>query len=173
LFRKLSVAFEQIRGTANQLSVALKKPVHLQGEALTNIDLILEATVLLHTSWKICTTTKWRSSVHLNFPNYSLEEKNTQGKEWTRQEWAYARLGDFFTHRTPAALNQEMARVLGDAENYIAAYNIVMGNLLTEDGRRLFPEDMVLLSHWNLRDEIKSNYAPVPDALEKQKMIQK
>jgi len=40
LFRKLSVAFEQIRGTANQLSVALKKPVHLQGEALTNIDLI-------------------------------------------------------------------------------------------------------------------------------------
>jgi len=60
-----------------------------------------------------------------------------------------------------------------DAENYIASYNIVMGNLLTEDGRRLFPEDMVLLSHWNLRDEIRSNYAPVPDALEKQKMIQK
>lgn len=70
-------------------------------------------------------------------------------------------------------MNQEMARVLGDAENYIASYNIMMGHLLTEDGRRLFPEDMVLLSHWNLRDEIKSNYAPVRDALEKQRMIQK
>lgn len=49
----------------------------------------------------------------------------------------------------------------------------MMGHLLTEDGRRLFPEDMVLLSHWNLRDEIKSNYAALPDAPEKQQMIQK
>ncbi|HKM30901.1 MAG TPA: hypothetical protein VJX89_01970, partial [Bacteroidales bacterium] len=108
----------------------------------------------------------------LNFPNFSLEEKNTLGREWSRKEWAYARLGDMFTQRTPARLNQEMSRVMGDAENYIASYNIMMGNLLTEDGRHLFPEDMVLLSHWNLRDEIKSNYAPGPDALEKQRMIQ-
>ena len=32
---------------------------------------------------------------------------------------------------------------------------------------------MVLLSHWNLRDEIKSNYADVPNAFEKQQMIYK
>ena len=38
----------------------------------------------------------------------------------------------------------------------------MMGHLLTDDGRRLFPEDMVLLSHWNLRDELKSNYADIP-----------
>ena len=47
----------------------------------------------------------------------------------------------------------------------------MMGHLLTDDGRRLFPEDMVLLSHWNLRDELKSNYADMPDANEKQEMI--
>ncbi len=173
LFRKLSVAFEQIRGTANQLSVALKKPVHLQGEALTNIDLIFGGYSPSAHFMEDMYGNKVAFICALNFPNYTLAEKNSLGTDWTRQEWAYARLGDFFTHRTPAALNQEMARVLGDAENYIASYNIVMGNLLTEDGRRLFPEDMVLLSHWNLRDEIKSNYAPVPDALEKQKMIQK
>jgi hypothetical protein len=32
---------------------------------------------------------------------------------------------------------------------------------------------MVLLSHWNLRDEIKSNYASLPNAFEKQEMIYK
>ena len=30
---------------------------------------------------------------------------------------------------------------------------------------------MVLLTHWNLRDEIKSNYAPIPNAHEKQEMV--
>ncbi|MFY9115995.1 MAG: hypothetical protein WBK97_07315 [Bacteroidales bacterium] len=173
LFRKLSVAFENIRGTANQLSVALKKPVHLEGETLTSIDLIFGGYSPSAHFMEDMYDNKVAFICALNFPNYTLEEKNTLGTEWTRLEWAYARLGDFFTHRTPAALNQEMARVLGDAENYIASYNIMMGHLLTEDGRRLFPEDMVLLSHWNLRDEIKSNYAPVRDALEKQRMIQK
>ena len=48
-----------------------------------------------------------------------------------------------------------------------------MGNLLTDKGEKLFPKDMVLLSHWNLRDEIKSNYADLPNANEKQEMIYK
>lgn len=172
LFNKLSVAFENIIGTANQVSVALKKPVHLEGDALTPVDLIMGSySPSAHFSEDMYGN-KIAFICALNFPNFSLEEKNTLGREWSRKEWAYARLGDMFTQRTPARLNQEMSRVMGDAENYIASYNIMMGNLLTEDGRHLFPEDMVLLSHWNLRDEIKSNYAPGPDALEKQRMIQ-
>ena len=170
-FNKLSVALKII-GTANQVSVALKKPVHLEGDALTPVDLIMGSySPSAHFSEDMYGN-KIAFICALNFPNFSLEEKNTLGREWSRKEWAYARLGDMFTQRTPARLNQEMSRVMGDAENYIASYNIMMGNLLTEDGRHLFPEDMVLLSHWNLRDEIKSNYAPGPDALEKQRMIQ-
>ena len=46
-----------------------------------------------------------------------------------------------------------------------------MGHLLNEEGEKLFPEDMVLLSHWNLRDEIKSNYANQENGIEKQDMI--
>jgi hypothetical protein len=48
-----------------------------------------------------------------------------------------------------------------------------MGNLRTDDGRQLFPDDMVLLSHWNLRDEIKSNYADIENGTERQEMIYK
>ncbi len=173
LFKKLETAFEQFFGTANQLSVSLKKPTQLVGDELTEIDYIMgnydpsahfSDDMFGNKSAFICV---------LNFPNYTLAEKDSLGKDWTRQEWAYARMGDLFTSRVPAGLKQEMSLALGNAENYIAEYNIMMGRLLTENGERLFPEDMVLLSHWNLRDEIKSNYAPVPNALEKQRMIYK
>jgi hypothetical protein len=56
---------------------------------------------------------------------------------------------------------------------YIADYNICMGNLRTDDGRQLFPDDMILLSHWNLRDELKANYADKEKGPEKQEMIYK
>jgi hypothetical protein len=48
-----------------------------------------------------------------------------------------------------------------------------MGHLLNEDDERLFPEDMVLLSHWNLRDEIKADYANKEKGFEKQALIYK
>jgi hypothetical protein len=34
-----------------------------------------------------------------------------------------------------------------------------MGKLLNQNGKTLFPEDMKLISHWGLRDELKSDYA--------------
>lgn len=47
------------------------------------------------------------------------------------------------------------------------------GHLLDSNGEKIFPEDQVLLSHWNLRDELKSNYADVPNASRKQELIYK
>lgn len=173
LYDKLSNAFENLFGTSNQLSVELKKPVHLEGGTLLPVDYILGNYDPSAHMMEDLFANKVAFICTLNFPNYTLAEKDSLGREWDRKQWAYARMGDLFTHRTPAGLNQEMSQALGNADNYIASYNIVMGNLLTEDGRRLFPEGMVLLSHWNLRDEIKSNYANVPDALEKQQMIHK
>ncbi|MBP6867627.1 MAG: hypothetical protein KBC07_01380 [Bacteroidales bacterium] len=173
LYEKLSGAFENMYGTSNQLSVELKKPAHLEGGTLLPVDYILGNYDPSAHMMEDLFVNKVAFICVLNFPNYSLSQKDSLGRNWDRKQWAYARMGDLFTHRTPAELNQEMSQALGNADNYIASYNIVMGNLLTEDGRRLFPEGMVLLSHWNLRDEIKSNYANVPDALEKQKMIHK
>ena len=56
---------------------------------------------------------------------------------------------------------------------YIAEYNIYMGKLRTEDNRQIFPDGMVLLSHWNLRDELKADYADREKGPEKQEMIYK
>ncbi len=171
LFVKLSTALEALNGTNNMLSTKLQMPMHLVGEELTEVDYILGAyTPFSHLSDDLFDN-KLAFIVVLNFPHYTLAEKDSLGEEWSRQEWAYARLGDLFTSRVPAAVNQTYAEVYTAAENYIAGYNIMMGHLLTEEGKRIFPEDMVLLSHWNLRDELKSNYADVPYAHEKQEMI--
>lgn len=173
LFDKLSAAFEVLWGTSNQVSVRLQMPLHLDGEELTDIDYILGAFSPYSHLTEDLFANKTAFITILNFPNYTLEEKNAMGENWSREEWAYARMGDIFTSRIPSELNMEMNVASSNAENYISSYNIMMGHLLDENGNRLFPEDMVLLSHWNLRDELKSNYADVPNAHEKQEMIYK
>jgi hypothetical protein len=111
----------------------------------------------------------------LNFPLTTLEERLAEGGEWSRRQWAEARLAQRFGRRVPAEVNQAIAQANAQADQYIAEYNIYMHNLVTEDGQRLFPEGMRLLSHWNLRDEIKANYGAEDsaEALAKQRMIQR
>ena len=43
-------------------------------------------------------------------------------------------------------------------DQYISGYNIWMHHLVDDKGNRLFPPELRLLSHWNLRDEIKASY---------------
>ena len=110
--------------------------------------------------------------VILNFPYYPLAEKLAQGKAWSREEWAKARLGDTFTARVPAEINQNLAAAYVEADNYISEYNIFAGQLVTAEGQTLFPAGLKLLSHWNLRDELKGQYAN-PDGLARQEMIRR
>ena len=171
LFESLSRAFEQIFQSADMLTVELLRPTQLTNASEPQTpDWILSGySPLAHFSDDMFAN-KLAFVTILNFPHYTLEEKNTLGRNWTRQEWAFARMGDVFTTRVPASVNALMAQVNADAENYIADYNIFMGNLRTEDGRQLWPEDKILLSHWNLRDELKALYG-AEDGQEKQEMI--
>lgn len=171
LYRKLEHLFETLYGASNRMTVELTRSLILSGDTLTDLDYLLgEYNPLGHMSDDLFQN-KIAFITMLNFPEFTLDEKQHLAKAWNRTGWAYARMGDLFASRVPAAVSQQMLKASMDAENYIASYNIMMGHLLTEDGRRLFPEDMVLLSHWNLRDELKSNYADVPNANEKQEMI--
>lgn len=173
LFNKLCTAYEILMGTSNQVAIELSLPTVLAGPDPTRIDYIFSAFSPYSHLWNDLYENKVAFITILNFPNFTLEEKNRLGKTWSREEWAYARMGDMFTSRVPANLRKEAGQANADAENYIASYNIMMGHLLNEKGKKLFPEDMVLLTHWNLRDEIKSNYANNKNGLEKQEMIYK
>jgi hypothetical protein len=110
--------------------------------------------------------------VLLNFPLTSLEERLNLGPKWTRRQWAETRLAERFSKRIPAEVNQAIAQAGADAGNYIAGYNIWMHHLVDDQGQRLFPPKMRLLSHWNLRDQIKADYADAQNGLAKQRAIQ-
>lgn len=110
----------------------------------------------------------------LNFPVTSLAQQLDAGQNWSRADWARTRLADRFAKRVPADVQQAVAVAGAEADQYIAEYNIWMHHLVNDRGERLFPAGMKLLSHWNLRDEIKANYsAGDATGLTKQRMVQK
>ncbi|MCL5021729.1 MAG: hypothetical protein M1339_08780 [Bacteroidetes bacterium] len=111
-------------------------------------------------------------TVLLNFPITTLDERVNNAGAWSRRQWAEARLALGFTRRVPADVNLALSRAAAEAEQYVAGYNIWMDCLVDGSGERIFPEGMRLLSHWNLRDEIKADYADPSRGLEKQRMIE-
>ncbi len=111
-------------------------------------------------------------TVLLNFPLTTLEQRLAQGEGWTRRQWAEARLAQMFSKRIPAGVNLAIAAAGSEADRYISEYNIWMHHLIDDRGSRLFPPGMRLLSHWNLRDEIKADYADRQTGPAKQRMIQ-
>ena len=168
-FEKVSINMEILNGNFNKMHVDLKLPVHKDGDALTPIDYLFGGYNASSHLVEDLYANKIAFAVVLNFPFYTLEEKTKLGAEWSRLEWAYARMGDLFTSRIPADLIQNMSEVMANADAYISEYNIYMGHLLDAEGNTLFPKDMKLISHWGLRDELKSHYGK--DALDKQKMV--
>jgi hypothetical protein len=170
LFRRISQNLETINGSFNHIVLGLTTPLHLDIGDILPID---EAFGSYSPSTHLTDdffNNKIAFIISLNFPTYSLAEKTSNGSDWSRQEWAYARMGDLFDSRVPADVSQLVVNANTRSEMYIADYNIFAGKLLTNESTTLFPEDMKLLSHWNLRDEIKSNYGN-SEGLEKQRLI--
>ena len=171
LLDKLSTYFESLGGHFNKITLDLRQNVDLNNGELLEIDKTFSGySVGAHLQDDLYKN-KIAFVVALNFPYYPLKEKESEGKSWNRAQWAAARMGDQFVSRVPAEVNQVVAKANADADLYIAEYNIQMGSLRTDEGAQLFPDKMSLLSHWNLRDEIKADYADKEKGLAKQKMI--
>lgn len=170
LFKKLSHNFELLWGYHNKMSIELKMPLHVRGDDITPMD---ESFGSLDPSAHF-TDDMYASKIAficlLNFPTYSLAEKNEKGGEWTREQWAYARMGDVFGARIPAKLSQRFAQLETESDTYISEYNICMECLVNGDKKNFFAANTHLIAHWGLRDELKSQYGQA-DGLEKQNMI--
>jgi len=110
--------------------------------------------------------------VLLNFPLTTLEERINEGPKWTRRQWAETRLAQRFSKRIPADVNLAISQAAAESDSYISGYNIWMHHVVDDKGQRLFPPKMRLLSHWNLRDEIKADYADAQTGLANQRSIQ-
>ncbi|NEW82076.1 MAG: hypothetical protein GZ094_06895 [Mariniphaga sp.] len=173
LFDKVSKNLESIYGHFNKMSLDLRENVDLNNGPMLEIDKEFSGYSIGAHLISDLFDNKIAFTIALNFPYYTLEEKEKFDQSVTRKDWAMARLGDTFVSRVPAELQQAASKANADADIYISEYNIEMGKLRTDSGKQLFPDKMVLLSHWNLRDEIKANYANKETGKEKQEMIYK
>ncbi len=171
LFGKLQRNLEIISGYYHKIDLQLKEPVQLTGAEITPLDELFGGYDISSHMDEDLFANKIAFVTALNFPYYSLDEKTKQGKLWTRKQWAYARMGDRFTTRIPSEILQHLSQVLATADAYISGYNICMGNLQNAGNEKLFPKDMKLISHWGLRDELKSDYSDKKRGKEKQEMI--
>jgi hypothetical protein len=173
VFNKISGYLESLSGYNNEITLDLRKTLDESGGEIDEIDRMFgNYSVGSHTQNDFYSN-KIAFTIALNFPYFTLAEKEELGPKWSRDDWAMARLGDLFVSRVPAELEQAVTEATGNSEMYIAEYNIHMGHLRTDDGRQIFPDNMVLLSHWNLRDELKADYADKKNGTEKQEMIYK
>ena len=171
LFNKLSDGIEILSGYFLRISKDLMRPLHLNTGPITFVDQLFGAyQASAHLSEDLFVN-KIAFIITLNFPEYSLAEKSEKGSSWTRREWAFARMGDVVTSRVPASYIQDYSTVSTNADTYISEYNIAVGYLVNNAGNTLFPENKMLINHWGLRDELKSQYSEVQNGLEKQKMI--
>jgi hypothetical protein len=170
-FYRFSEYFESLYGHFNKLSLDMQENVQLKKGEVLPIDAQFAAYSPGAHLISDFYDNKIAFIVALNFPYYTTEEKNKLAENWTPLQWGYARLGDVFSSRVPSELVLQASKVSAESEAYIADYNIYMGHTLADNNSRLFPENMVLLSHWNLRDEIKANYANKESGLKKQALI--
>ncbi len=171
LFAALERNFEVLGGYFNKMDLKLKEPLQLEGPDITPVDMLFGSYDASAHLTDDLYDNRIAFLTALNFPFYSLEEKTAAGDAWSRKEWAYARMGDRFISRVPAAVQQHISVTTTEADAYISDYNICMDRLRNDAGEQLFPDSMKLITHWGLRDELKSNYADRERGLEKQRMI--
>ncbi|WP_309892104.1 hypothetical protein [Archangium sp.] len=169
---RLETAFEQLDGHLNEISRELRRPTDLDLGPLLTVDPLLAAFDPSAHATEDLFKAKVGFVALLNFPLTTLAERMEQGPRYTRRQWAEARLTGRFNRRVPGEVRQESTRAGAAADLYIAEYNLWMHHLVDEQGRRPFPKGMRLISHWNLRDELKSRYAD-PEGTAKQRMIVK
>jgi hypothetical protein len=171
LFTRLEYLFEQLEGHLLEINREFRMQADVEkGDILPADEILAAYDPTAHVNDDFFKN-KLAFVVLLNFPLTTLEERIGDGRNWSRRQWAEARLAQRFARRIPAQVNLEISEATSAADRYISAYNIWMHHLLDEKGQRLFPQKLRLISHWNLRDELKGNYSE-KNGITKQRMIQ-
>ncbi len=169
---RLEHVLEEVDGHLHEVRRELLTPLDLDTGPVTALDRLLANLDLSAHTGEDLFATKVAFLALLNFPVHTLAERLQQGAGWDREAWARSRMMDRFADRVPAEVLQGITRSLTAADAYIAEYNIRMDGGVPKDVKRLFPENLRLISHWGLRDELASHYGEA-DGLAKQRMIER
>lgn len=167
---RFAANLEQLDGHLLEIGRELRRPTELDVGPLLGVDPLFAAYDPGAHLVEDLFAAKLAFVVLLNFPLTTLEQRLAEGDAWSRRQWAAARLAGRFSRRVPASVQQELTAASAAADLYVAEYNLWMHHVLSASGARLFPKGKRLISHWNLRDELKGNYAD-EGGLEKQRTI--
>lgn len=173
LFGRMQFALESLDGHVLEIGRDFRRQTDLDLGPIRPFDEILAAWDPGAHVTDDFFANKLAFTVLLNFPLTTLQDRLAHGKNWTRREWAETRLAERFSKRIPADVSLANAKAQSDAAQYIASYNLWMHHVVDDKGTRLFPAKLRLLSHWNLRDEIKADYGDGANGLAKQRAIVK
>jgi len=173
LFSRMEFALESYDGHLNEIARDFRKQSDLDLGPIYPFDEILAGYDPSAHFVEDCFQNRLAFAVLLNFPVTTLADRLREGETWSRTQWAEARLSERFAKRIPADVNQAISQAGAEASQYIAEYNIWMHHLVDVKGNRLFPAKMRLLSHWNLRDQLKSDYADAKTGLAKQRQMER
>jgi hypothetical protein len=158
LFLRYESTLEQLDGNFNEIGRALKWNSDVDTGPTLPID---EAFASWDAGAHVLDDmfdTKIAFVALLNWPVSTLAEREKDGAKWSRAQWAQSRLTSRFSRRVPADVNKKAAEAQAGADNYINNYYLWMHHVLDEKGGRPFPSGKRLISHWNLRDELKAQY---------------
>jgi hypothetical protein len=170
LFARLEGLIEQIDGHVLELGRSARWGTEVESGPMLPVDgLLASYDAGAHVTEDLFVS-KVAFTALLNFPLTRLADRLRDGAGYSRRTWAEVRLTGRFSRRVPGELAQAASASEAAADQYIAGYNLWMHHVLGEHGERRFPSNKRLISHWNLRDELKANYAD-KDGLAKQRTI--
>ncbi len=171
LFSRMEFALESLNGHMNEIARDFRRQSDLDiGEIYPFDEILAGYDPSAHINDDFFGN-RLAFAVLLNFPVTTLEQRLSEGETWSRRQWAEARLAERFSRRVPAEVNLAIAEAGATADRYIARYNIWTHHLVDAKGQRLFPAKQRLLSHWNLRDQIKADYTDKKDGFARQRQI--
>ena len=170
-FKRMEFALESYDGHINEIGRDFRRQSDLDLGAIYPFDEILAGYDPSAHFSEDSFQNRLAFGVLLNFPVTTLADRLRDGESWSRRQWAEARLADRFSKRIPAEVNQAISQAAAESAQYIAEYNVWMHHVTDAKGARLFPAKMRLLSHWNLRDQLKSDYGDPKAGLAKQRQM--
>lgn len=171
LFNRICDNFEVIYGHNHRISIELMRPEQLTGYEATSVDQLFGAYSGMAHFQEDMFNSKLAFVVILNFPHFTLKEKQRNGHRWSDLEWGFVRLGDVFTSRVPSSVEQRIANVSAAANAYVDNFNINMKQVGSYRNEFFWYSSLPLISHWGLRDELKAAYADPTHGIDKQEVL--
>ncbi|MGV8124553.1 MAG: hypothetical protein AB2L14_32800 [Candidatus Xenobiia bacterium LiM19] len=164
--------FEYMIGLFQKMYICVNEPLQVENGLIMPADFLFSTVA----PWAHLTDDFFQSKVAfamlLNYPLFTLEEKMTLGEKWTQEEWAKERLAEMFNFHISAQAYQQASMAYSEADSYFNNYYVMMNNILTPEGKRLFSEGYRLSAHWGLKDELRNLYKD-KDGLKKQELLAK